>query len=221
MKIIILGAGQVGRTAAHMLAQEKHNDVTVVDLNDDTLRELQDRLDIRTVHGHAAHPSVLARAGAEDADMLIALTDSDETNMIACQIGYTLYHTPTKIARIRSGEYIGEDRLFGPGSLAVDVRISPEQLVTEHIERLIQYRARSRCSTSPTAGCVSSAPKRRPTASSLVIPSATCAGTCRTSRRASPRSTATARASCRRATPSYAPATRSSSSPLARTSASS
>jgi trk system potassium uptake protein TrkA len=139
MKIIILGAGQVGRTAAHMLAQEKHNDVTVVDLNDDTLRELQDRLDIRTVHGHAAHPSVLARAGAEDADMLIALTDSDETNMIACQIGYTLYHTPTKIARIRSGEYIGEDRLFGPGSLAVDVRISPEQLVTEHIERLIQY----------------------------------------------------------------------------------
>jgi trk system potassium uptake protein TrkA len=139
MKIIILGAGQVGRTAAHMLAQEKHNDVTVVDLNDDTLRELQDRLDIRTVHGHAAHPSVLARAGAEDADMLIALTDSDETNMIACQIGYTLYHTPTKIARIRSGEYIGEDRLFGSGALAVDVRISPEQLVTEHIERLIQY----------------------------------------------------------------------------------
>lgn len=139
MKIIILGAGQVGRTAAHMLAQEKHNDVTVVDLNDDTLRDLQDRLDIRTVHGHAAHPSVLARAGAEDADMLIALTDSDEVNMIACQVGYTLYHTPTKIARIRAGEYIAEDRLFGQGALAVDVRISPEQLVTEHIERLIQY----------------------------------------------------------------------------------
>jgi trk/ktr system potassium uptake protein len=139
MKIIILGAGQVGRTAAHMLAQEKHNDVTVVDLNDDTLRDLQDRLDIRTVHGHAAHPSVLARAGAEDADMLIALTDSDETNMIACQVGYTLYHTPTKIARIRASEYIAEDRLFGLGALAVDVRISPEQLVTEHIERLIQY----------------------------------------------------------------------------------
>src|SRR5262245_25416151 len=139
MKIIILGAGQVGRTAAYLLAQEKHNDVTVVDLNDDTLRELQDRLDIRTVHGHAAHPSVLARAGAEDADMLIALTDSDETNMIACQIGYTLYHTPTKIARIRASEYIAEDRLFGQGALAVDVRISPEQLVTEHIERLIQY----------------------------------------------------------------------------------
>jgi trk system potassium uptake protein TrkA len=139
MKIIILGAGQVGRTAAYMLAQEKINEVTVVDLNADTLRELQDRLDIRTVHGHAAHPGVLARAGAEDADMIIALTDSDETNMIACQVGYTLYHTPTKIARIRAGEYIAEDRLFAPGALAVDVRISPEQLVTEHIERLIQY----------------------------------------------------------------------------------
>jgi len=139
MKIIILGAGQVGRTAAYLLAQEKHNDVTVVDLNADTLRDLQDRLDIRTVHGHAAHPSILARAGADDADMLIALTDSDETNMIACQVGYTLYHTPTKIARIRSAEYIAEDRLFGSGGLAVDVRISPEQLVTEHIERLIQY----------------------------------------------------------------------------------
>ena len=139
MKIIILGAGQVGRTAAYLLAQEKHNDVTVIDLNADTLRDLQDRLDIRTVHGHAAHPSILARAGAEDADMLIALTDSDETNMIACQVGYTLYHTPTKIARIRSAEYIAEDRLFGSGGLAVDVRISPEQLVTEHIERLIQY----------------------------------------------------------------------------------
>jgi trk system potassium uptake protein TrkA len=139
MKIIILGAGQVGRTAAHMLAQEKVNEVTVVDINDETLRELQDRLDIRTVLGHAAHPGVLARAGAEDADMIIALTDSDETNMIACQVCYTLYHTPTKIARIRSGDYTAEDRLFGQGALAVDVRISPEQLVTDHIERLIQY----------------------------------------------------------------------------------
>ncbi len=139
MKIIILGAGQVGKTAARHLAQEKHNDVTVVDTNAETLQDLQDRLDIRTVHGHAAHPGVLARAGADDADMIIGLTDSDETNMIACQVAYTLFHTPTKIARIRANAYMVEDRLFSQGAMPVDVRISPEQLVMEHIEQLIRY----------------------------------------------------------------------------------
>jgi trk system potassium uptake protein TrkA len=139
VKIIVLGAGQVGTTAARHLAQEQRNDVTVVDLDADTLHELQDRLDIRTVHGHAGHPSVLAQAGAEDADMVIALTDSDETNMVACQIAYTLFRTPTKIARIRANSYMVEDRLFGPKALPVDVRISPEQLVTDYIEQLIRY----------------------------------------------------------------------------------
>lgn len=139
MKIIILGAGQVGRTAANHLAQEKINEVTVVDLNQELLGDLQDRLDIRTVSGHAAHPNVLKRAGADDADMIIALTDSDETNMVACQVAYTLFHTPTKIARIRSPEYISEERLFAQQAIPVDVRISPEQLVTEYIERLIKY----------------------------------------------------------------------------------
>ncbi len=139
MKIIVLGAGQVGKTAARHLAQEHTNDVTVVDLNADTLQELQDRLDIRTVHGHAAHPSVLGQAGAEDADMVIALTDSDETNMIACQICYSLFRTPTKIARIRANSYMVEERLYGPQALPVDVRISPEQLVTDYIEQLIRY----------------------------------------------------------------------------------
>ncbi len=139
MKIIILGAGQVGTTAASNLSREESNEITVVDLDHNRLRELQDRLDIRTIHGYASHPGVLRRAGAEDADMIIALTDSDETNMVACQIAYTLFHTPTKIARVRAASYMREERLFAQEALPVDVIISPEQLVTDHIERLIRY----------------------------------------------------------------------------------
>jgi trk system potassium uptake protein TrkA len=107
MKILILGAGQVGSSAAYHLSREEANEVTVVDMRPEVLRELQDRLDIRTVVGHAAYPEVLDRAGANDADIIVALTDTDETNMVACQVAYTLYHTPTKIARIRSAEYMG------------------------------------------------------------------------------------------------------------------
>ena len=138
MKIIILGAGQVGATLAENLANEA-NDVTVVDTQAVLLAELQDRLDIRTVQGFAAFPEVLRSAGADDADMIIAVTDADETNMIACQIAYTLFHTPTKIARIRAAEYLNEDRLFQQEALPVDMHISPEQLVTDYITRLIQY----------------------------------------------------------------------------------
>ena len=104
MKILILGAGQVGTTAAYHLAREEANEVTIVDSDASKLRDLQDRLDVRTVVGHASFPDVLARAGAEDADMIIALTNSDEVNMIACQIAYTVFQTPTKIARIRAAE---------------------------------------------------------------------------------------------------------------------
>jgi trk system potassium uptake protein TrkA len=139
MKILILGAGQVGSSAAYHLSREEANEVTVVDTRPDVLRELQDRLDIRTVVGHAAYPDVLERAGASDADIIVALTDMDETNMIACQVAYTLYHTPTKIARIRSAEYMNAKKLFAQDAIPVDVRISPEQLVCEYIEQLILY----------------------------------------------------------------------------------
>ena len=114
MKIIILGAGQVGATLAENLASES-NDITVVDTD------------------------VLRRAGADDADMIIAVTENDETNMIACQIAYTLFHTPTKIARVRSSEYLRETRLFQQDALPVDMSISPAHLVTEYITRLIEY----------------------------------------------------------------------------------
>ena len=136
MKIIILGAGQVGASVAANLAREA-NDITVVDENSAVLQELQDRLDIRTVVGHASYPETLAQAGADDADMILAVTNSDETNMVACQVAYTLFHTPTKIARVRSVDYLNHSRLFAQEALPVDVLISPEQLVTEYIERLI------------------------------------------------------------------------------------
>ena len=101
MKVIILGAGQVGSSIAEHLAREK-NDITVVDCSLERLRELRDRLDIRVVHGQASHPDVLEQANIEDADLLIAVTTNDEVNMVACQVAYTLYRTPTKIARIRA-----------------------------------------------------------------------------------------------------------------------
>ncbi len=138
MKVIILGAGQVGTSVANNLASEA-NDITIVDQDAELLREIQDRLDVGTVQGQAAHPGVLARAGAEDADMILAVTNSDETNMIACQIAYSLFHTPTKIARVRSLGYTNYPQIFAQEALPIDVIISPEQLVTDYIMRLIEF----------------------------------------------------------------------------------
>jgi trk system potassium uptake protein TrkA len=138
MKVLILGAGQVGRTAAQHLAREPDNEVTVVDSNEDVLRELSSRVDVRTVAGNASFPAVLEAAGIADTDMLVALTSSDEVNMVACEIANALYRTPTKIARIRAPEYTSHDKLFTAGMLAVDAWINPEQLVTEYIERVIR-----------------------------------------------------------------------------------
>jgi trk system potassium uptake protein TrkA len=129
----------VGSTAAYQLAREEYNEVTIIDSNPAVLRELQDRLDVRTVQGHAASPEALERAGAADADMVIALTNSDEVNMIACQVAYTLFGTQTKIARVRSSEYMNTPGLFGADRVPVDLCISPEQLVTKYIEQLIRY----------------------------------------------------------------------------------
>ena len=138
MKIIILGAGQVGASTAEILSREE-NDITLVDRNEKVLEGLQDRLDIRTVGGEASSPEVLQRAGIEDVDMLLAVTDSDEINMIACQIAHSLFQTPTKIARVRSTAYLAHPDLFCHGSIPIDVIISPEQVVTHQIQRLIEY----------------------------------------------------------------------------------
>jgi trk/ktr system potassium uptake protein len=137
MKIIILGAGQVGGTLAEHLANEQ-NDIIVVDTDGEKLRALQDRLDIGTVTGAASHPNILLKAGAEDADMLVAVTNSDEINMMACQVAHTLFNTPTKISRVRSQQYLAyQEKLFGRENIPVDVIIGPEQLVTKNIEQLI------------------------------------------------------------------------------------
>lgn len=138
MKIIILGAGQVGASVAANLVNED-NDITLIDNNPASLQLISERYDLRTITGIASHPSVLAKAGAKDADMILAVTNSDEINMIACQVAYTLFHTPTKIARIREVEYLNNTALFAQEALPVDVLISPEQLVTDYVQKLIAH----------------------------------------------------------------------------------
>lgn len=139
MKIIILGAGEVGATLAENLVGEQ-NDITVVDSNADKLRALQDRYDLQVVHGHGSHPDVLKQAGAEDADMLVAVTNSDEVNIVACQVAYSIFKTPVKIARIRTTQYLKyRDQLFNKDDMPVDHFIAPEALVTNYIRRLIDY----------------------------------------------------------------------------------
>ena len=139
MKIIILGAGQVGTTLAANLVSED-NDITLVDNESQHLQNLQDKHDLRVVKGSPSSPKVLRDAGAADADLMVAVTASDETNMIACQLGYTLFNTPTRIARIRNAEYLREkDKLFNDENVPIDHLISPENLVTDEITRLIAY----------------------------------------------------------------------------------
>jgi len=138
MKIIILGAGQVGGTLAENLTHE-NNDITLVDHDKFRLAELQRRFDIRTVCQHASLPSTLHQAGCEDADMIIAVTHSDEVNIVGCQVAFTLFHTPTKIARVRNTSYLHHRQLFDNKAMPIDVLISPEQLLTSHIQHLIEY----------------------------------------------------------------------------------
>ena len=139
MKIIILGAGQVGGTLAENLVGEQ-NEITLVDTNSEKLRELQDKMDLQVVTGHGSHPDVLEKAGAVDADMIIAVTSDDATNMIACQIAFTIFNTPVKIARIRSEHILKyKAQLFHNQDIPVDHIIAPEQLVTKDIVRLIDY----------------------------------------------------------------------------------
>lgn len=139
MKIIIIGAGQVGATLAENLAGEK-NEITIIDSDQSTLSNLQDRLDLQVVCGIGSHPDVLKESGAEDADMLIAVTNSDESNMMACQVAHSMFRTPTKIARVRTEQYIiYQDQLYHNKDIPVDHLIAPEQLVTMALKRLIDY----------------------------------------------------------------------------------
>jgi trk system potassium uptake protein TrkA len=138
MKIIILGAGQVGGTVAESLVSEQ-NDITVVDTDPARLHALQDRLDLRTVTGSAAHPTVLTEAGIEDADLLIAVTQSDETNLVACKLAARMFNVPRRIARIRATDLLDDPRVLGPDGFDVDLSICPEQVLTDYIAKLVEF----------------------------------------------------------------------------------
>ena len=137
MKIIILGAGRIGSSLAIGLAQE-NNEITLVDLEERNLHDISGRVDLRTLCGNGAHPNILEQAGAKDADMLVALTRSDEVNMIACQVAYSLFNTPRRIARVRASEYLSQGSLFMTQALPIDVLISPEQIASRNVERLVR-----------------------------------------------------------------------------------
>ena len=134
MRIIVCGAGRVGVGIARSLSREK-NDVTVIDQSKELIRAVAERLDVRGVVGNGAYPETLEEAGAREADMLIAVTYSDEVNMISCQIAHSLFKMPTKIARIRAPGFLDArySDLFSRNHLPIDVIISPEREVSEAI----------------------------------------------------------------------------------------
>ena len=136
MKILILGAGRVGASLAEQLVLER-NDITVVDTSHELLSELQERFDLRTVHGSATSLSVLEEAGAADSDILIAVTAEDEVNLAACLLAHRRFNVPRRIARFRSSQWAQNPDLLGPDGFAVDMAISPEQTVTDYLLKLI------------------------------------------------------------------------------------
>ena len=138
MRIIILGAGQVGASVAEALASEA-NDITIVDQSREALGDIADRLDVRTLVGNGALPSVLKNAGMEDADMLVAVTQSDSTNLVACKIARSMFNVTTRVARLRSADYLNDAALLDDEHFAVSHAICPEQEITDYIARLIEF----------------------------------------------------------------------------------
>ena len=136
MKVIVCGAGQVGFNIARYLSAEDA-DITLIDTNADIIQKATETLDVQGVVGHAAHPDVLARAGAAKTDMLIAVTHTDEINMVACQVARSLFDVPTKIARVRAQSYLNPlwSDLYATGNLSIDVIISPEIEVAQAVAR--------------------------------------------------------------------------------------
>ncbi len=138
MKILILGAGQVGSTLAKYLASDSENDIAIIDKDELNLSSLKRYLDIKTVCGYASYPNILEEAGIKKMDMVIAVTHSDEGNILACQMAHTLYQVDKKIARIRTAEYLHRKELFSPNAIPIDFVITPEVLVTNYIKRVVE-----------------------------------------------------------------------------------
>lgn len=138
MKVIVLGTGSIALTLTESLVAEKF-DVTVVDSNKESLTELSNQYDVQTVHGVGSHPDVLRRAGADDCDLMIAVSDNDEVNMLACQVTFSLFRVPLRLARIRNSAYLQNRRLFDEDHLPINVVINPENVVTDQISHLIKH----------------------------------------------------------------------------------
>ncbi|WP_353641232.1 Trk system potassium transporter TrkA [Mesorhizobium sp. WSM2239] len=138
MRIIICGAGQVGYGIAERLAAEK-NDISIIDTSPELIQAVRDSLDVRGFVGHGSHPEVLEKAGAQQADMIIAVTLYDEVNIVACEVAHALFNVPMKVARIRSQSYLQPhyQDLFSRDHLPIDVIISPELEVGEMVLRRI------------------------------------------------------------------------------------
>jgi len=138
MRIVILGAGQVGASVAEALASEA-NDITIVDQSREAIGDIADRLDVRTLIGNGALPSVLKNAGMDDADMLVAVTQSDSTNLVACKIARNMFNVTTRVARLRAADYLDDRGLLDDDYFAVTHAICPEQEITDYIVRLIEF----------------------------------------------------------------------------------
>ena len=139
MKVIICGAGEVGTTIARQLARE-NIDVRVIDIDEAQVQKIDQDYDVRGIAGHASHPSILKKAGAQDADMLIAVTQSDEVNMVACQVAYSLFNVKRRIARLRHAGYLAQNdtQLYAAEHLPIDIIISPEIEIADGIERRLR-----------------------------------------------------------------------------------
>lgn len=138
MRIVILGAGQVGASVAEALASEA-NDITIVDQSREAIGDIADRLDVRTLVGNGALPSVLKNAGLDEADMLVAVTQSDAINLVACKIARRVFNVTTRVARLRSSDYLDDRTLLDDDHFAVSHAICPEQEITDYIVRLIEF----------------------------------------------------------------------------------
>ena len=139
MNIIICGAGRVGFSISKQLNAQGHS-ITVIDQSSEFIQKINDNQDVKGVVGRATFPSVLEKAGANDTDMIIAVTQSDETNMIICQVAHSIFNINKKIARIRSQEFLGSKwgKLFGESNLPIDVIISPELEVAKSLQRKLE-----------------------------------------------------------------------------------
>ena len=138
MKILIVGAGRIGTSVAESLVSEA-NDITVVDLDAEHINSLQQRFDLRGIVGNAASPQVLTDAGAADTDMLIAVTSSDETNLVVCMLCARIFNIPTRIARVRNNELRDYPRILGEEGFEATSIIWPEQALVSYITKLIDF----------------------------------------------------------------------------------